>query len=255
MEAGEVVTAGDATGPRPSRLDDYPALMSSARSPMLRLLRALSAVPIGLVATVVAIAFFKWLGAGESTARAAAVVVGGGVIALVACVVLGKGPAHLRRVASDRRPPLRAIIVGVGAGVLGLIIAGLILLVGRAVDPSAKRALDRLGDQDIGIQVWWQAVLIGVAVVVIAPFGEEILFRGVILRSLTARFTWWPATIVSALVFAGSHLDAYLAWPRALALVALGILLAVVYRRQGLIGSMTMHATVNTAALIALLLR
>ena len=222
---------------------------------MLRLLRALSAVPIGLVATVVAIASFKRLGAGEATARAAAVVVGGAVIATVACVALAMGPEHLRRVAMARRPAVRAILVGIGAGLIGLIAAGLILLAGRAIDPNARRALDRLGDQDIGVQVWWQAVLVGVAVVVLAPFGEEILFRGVILRSLATRFAWWSATIISALVFAGSHLDAYLAWPRALALVALGVLLAVVYRRHGLIGSMTMHATVNTAALTALLLR
>ena len=220
---------------------------------MRRLLQALSAVPIGLVATVGALAVLKAVGAGDSTARAAAVALGGGVVVLVGIVVISRVPGHLRRVATVRHPFVRASVMGILGGVAGLLLAGSIILAGRAIDPSAKRALDRLADQDIAVHTWWQGVLLGVAVVLLAPVGEEILFRGVILRSLAAHFTWWPAAGISALIFAGSHLDAYLAWPRALALVSLGVLLAVVYRRHGLVGSMVMHATVNTAALIALL--
>jgi membrane protease YdiL (CAAX protease family) len=48
-------------------------------------------------------------------------------------------------------------------------------------------------------------VLFTVAVVLIAPVGEELLFRGVLLRSLLRRLTGGPAVFIAALVFALVH--------------------------------------------------
>ncbi len=90
------------------------------------------------------------------------------------------------------------------------------------------------------------------AVVVLAPLGEELLFRGLLLRGLVRRIRFWPAAVVSSLLFAAAHVDAYLLWPRAIALVGTGVVLAWLYRWRGYWASVTAHATVNIVAAIAL---
>jgi membrane protease YdiL (CAAX protease family) len=98
----------------------------------------------------------------------------------------------------------------------------------------------------------WQATLTIVALVVLAPLGEELLFRGLLLRALVRRLRFWPAAAISSLVFAAAHADAYLIWPRAIALVGTGLALAWLYRWRGYWASVIAHATVNAVASVAL---
>src|SRR5690606_24666955 len=49
-------------------------------------------------------------------------------------------------------------------------------------------------------------VFAGVAAVIIAPFSEELLFRGLFLGGLL-RWGFWPAAAISALLFSAIHLD------------------------------------------------
>lgn len=160
-------------------------------------------------------------------------------------------PEHERRRAIDRPESwLRTVGVGAGMGVVIIIGAALILVTGAAIDPAVERRLEEV--REIGTAPW-QLVLLVLALVVLAPLGEELLFRGLLLRALVRRMSFWTAAVLSSFLFAAAHADAYLLWPRAVALVATGVVLAWIYRRRGYWASVTAHATVNAIAAIALI--
>lgn len=151
------------------------------------------------------------------------------------------------------RPPedVRAIGFGVALG-LGLLVgAGIIVATGAALDPTVERRLD---DIEIVGSEPWQLVLLVISLVVLAPLGEELLFRALLLRGLVRRIRFWPAALISSLAFASAHLDSYLLWPRAISLFGTGIVLALIYRRWGYWAAVAAHATVNAVAAVALVI-
>ncbi|MGI8927145.1 MAG: CPBP family intramembrane glutamic endopeptidase [Tepidiformaceae bacterium] len=62
----------------------------------------------------------------------------------------------------------------------------------------------------------------------LAPFAEEVLFRGVVFGGLAA-WGFWPAATVSAVLFAGAHLDAATFVP----FVVIGLTLCWLFWLQG----------------------
>ncbi len=176
---------------------------------------------------------------------------GTSLLLLVFGVLLWRNlPAHERRVAIARPPDLRrTVVVGIGTGLALLVGALVIVAAGAAIDPVVERRIEEV--EEIGTAPW-QLVLTIVALVVLAPLGEELLFRGLLLRGLARRLRFWPAALISALAFTSAHIDAYLIWPRAVALVLTGLGLAWIYRRRGYWGAVSAHATVNAIASIAL---
>jgi membrane protease YdiL (CAAX protease family) len=176
---------------------------------------------------------------------------GTSLLLLVFAVLLWRRlPEHNRRWAVE---PKRSLGAALGLGIpvgLGIVVgAGAIIVAGSALDPVVERRLEEV--DDIGTAPW-QLVLTILALVVLAPLGEELLFRGLLLRALARRFRFWPAAIITSVLFTAAHADAYLLWPRAIALVGTGLLLAWVYRQRGYWASVAAHATVNTIASIAL---
>lgn len=128
---------------------------------------------------------------------------------------------------------------------LSLATAPLIWLAGRE---GAGQELIRLADNSKGAPL---VALIVVQSVIVAPVVEELLFRGVLLRSLLRRTTPTCATFVSGALFGAIHLID----PRALAavpgLVALGILLAWMTLRTGnLSRAISVHAGFNLLAML-----
>jgi membrane protease YdiL (CAAX protease family) len=174
------------------------------------------------------------------------------LLLLVFALLLRNGlPAHERRATTALKHSLGgAIGLGVTLGIGIVILAGSIILLGQAIDPVVERRLDDL--DEIGT-VPWQLAITVFSLVVLAPLGEELLFRGLLLRALVRRLRFWPAAIITSLVFASAHPDSYLLWPRAIALVLTGLVLAWLYRWRGYWASVTAHATVNTVASIALI--
>jgi membrane protease YdiL (CAAX protease family) len=216
-----------------------------------RLLSPLGAVVLAFVLLVaVAVA----LEAADRSEESAGAILASGtsLLLLLFGVALWRGlPAHERRLAVALKRSARGAIglgLGIGAGILVGMVA--IIAAGQAIDPGLERRFEDL-DEDIGTAPW-QLVLTFAAIVVLAPLGEELLFRGLLLRALARRVRFWPAALLSSLFFAAAHLDAYLLWPRAIALVGTGIALAWLYRRRGYWASVTAHATVNSVAWIAL---
>jgi membrane protease YdiL (CAAX protease family) len=95
------------------------------------------------------------------------------------------------------------------------------------------------------------AGLLFVMVAGLAPFFEEILFRGFFLTSLTRYLPLWGAIGVSGLVFAVAHLNLADILP----LTVLGFVLGFVYTRsRNLLSSMLLHSLWNSGSFLSLLI-
>jgi CAAX protease family protein len=217
-----------------------------------RVLSPLGAVVVALAALIVLFACLSASGMGENS-RSAVATTATGALLLAFALVLWRGlPAHERRRALGIKGSLRrAILVGLGGGIGLVIVSQAILLIGVALDPGARRRLDELGEQ-LGPSPW-QVGLTVASLVALAPIGEELLFRALLLRALARRLPFWAAALVSSVAFASAHVDAFFLWPRAIALVATGLGLAWLYRRRGYLACVLAHATINGVAAIALL--
>lgn len=97
-------------------------------------------------------------------------------------------------------------------------------------------------------------IVVFVSLVLLAPVSEELVFRGVLLRGLQARYGVWPAIVGSAAAFALVHLldpNLLLAMPL---FFALGLVLGYAAVRTGRLGrAITLHAGFNLVTVVAVL--
>ena len=180
-----------------------------------------------------------------------------GLVILVAGLVLWRSLAPAPRDATldSRASPLQTVVAGIACGVGLIVVQGVVVVTGAAIDPGVRRAMDD-PDNRVDLNLPGPALALSlVALVVLAPLGEELLFRGLLLRAVWSRlgFAWGCA--LSSLAFGLAHLDPWFTgiWPRSIALVLVGVGLALVYRRWGFATAVAAHATVNAVAVIALL--
>ncbi len=66
-------------------------------------------------------------------------------------------------------------------------------------------------------------------IVLVAPFLEELYFRGFVYRTLAQRWPLWISNLVAALFFAGAHFQIQNVIP----LILLGLVLNTIYQRTG----------------------
>lgn len=104
------------------------------------------------------------------------------------------------------------------------------------------------GNVSIGMRV-----LLALLVVCVAPFVEELVFRGVLLSGLASRMPIGWAMLASAVVFGCVHLpDFKFAWYPVPALIILGLVSAWLrVRTRSLWPSITLHTTNNFIAALA----
>lgn len=96
------------------------------------------------------------------------------------------------------------------------------------------------------------SVVVLVAVVVlIAPFAEEVIFRGVVLPAMGARWGTWAGLATSSVLFAAFHVSVYLFLP---IIVAAFIFGGVSIRFRSLWPAYLAHATFNAAAVVAVVI-
>jgi membrane protease YdiL (CAAX protease family)/uncharacterized RDD family membrane protein YckC len=95
------------------------------------------------------------------------------------------------------------------------------------------------------------AVLAVVTIVVLAPIGEELFFRGFFFSGLRSRMSVWPAALISGLVFGSVHAPTGIT--TVIPLAALGIVLAWLYDRTGSLWPCVIAHTLNNALALALL--
>jgi membrane protease YdiL (CAAX protease family) len=81
------------------------------------------------------------------------------------------------------------------------------IVIGLGLDALSNGRATREGSNlNISGSLSIPAVLLLIAVAVIAaPITEELMFRGLLLRTFMQRWSFWPAAIVSTLVFALFH--------------------------------------------------
>jgi len=94
-----------------------------------------------------------------------------------------------------------------------LIGAGMVYVGRTAVGVTAQvvsggRALEEAANLHVGPPTLLGVVVLGLAVVVLAPITEELMFRGLLLRSFLRRMSFWPAALLSTLLFAVFHMPA-----------------------------------------------
>lgn len=105
-----------------------------------------------------------------------------------------------------------------------------------------------LAGQHLGFVVVFAVLAVGVA-----PVVEELLFRGLVLRGLMLRLGFWPAALVSSVMFGAFHAQAVDAGAVLLAVAngVLGLGLCVLARRTGRLGpGIAVHALRNAVAVV-----
>jgi membrane protease YdiL (CAAX protease family) len=97
-------------------------------------------------------------------------------------------------------------------------------------------------------------LVLAVLAVTVAPVLEELLFRGVVLRGLMLRLGFWPAAVLSSVVFGGLHATAADASGLlvVLTITLLGMGLCLLARTTGRLGpGIGVHALHNAVAVLA----
>ena len=135
---------------------------------------------------------------------------------------------------------------------LGLeVVAGIVLLpISHFVSHAPQRVV-----QDLNAAHGAKLALLSITALVIAPFVEELFFRGLLLRSLQRRVSAPAAVVISALAFGLAHVvfdfGSGVVLP---ALVALGMLSGIFAVRTGnLSRSILLHMGFNLLAVVAVL--
>jgi len=86
-----------------------------------------------------------------------------------------------------------------------------------------------------------------VAVCILAPVLEEMLFRGIILRSFLRQYARWEAIVGSAALFGFAHLNLY----QYVGGVIIGVFLGWLYERtRSLLPCIALHATYNSGCML-----
>ena len=140
-------------------------------------------------------------------------------------------------------------LVGVGLQLVSLIPTQLLV---EAHGESAKQDVVRVADHAHGIEI--PLIILGIAV--LAPVTEELLFRGLLLRSLLRRVDPGMAVFASALIFGLIHVlgDPSVGTLYALpAIILLGLVSGIQAVRTGeLSRSILLHMGFNTLTLVFL---
>jgi membrane protease YdiL (CAAX protease family) len=111
---------------------------------------------------------------------------------------------------------------------LGIYYAGAIAFSAIVVQPDQEDIGKQLGVCNPGIGIAIAAVL---SVVVIAPFAEELFFRGFFFAGLRNQWSLWPSALLSGAIFGLVH--APTGPTAAIPLAGLGVGLAWLYNKTG----------------------
>jgi len=166
-----------------------------------------------------------------------------GAIAVLGRYLLGLRPSDL----GLRPPPKGALPFAVrAAGALWLLSISVNALQSLFSGPNPQSILVSLGAHS-GVPAFVLDLLTGA---VVAPFAEELLFRGLIYGGLAQRYPGWLAAVFSALLFALLHGVGVL-----VPIFVLGLGLAYVYQRTGTLWAPILtHSLVNAVSLALLFL-
>jgi membrane protease YdiL (CAAX protease family) len=129
-----------------------------------------------------------------------------------------------------------------------LIIAGVII---NAFAPNVNNEQQNLGFNNINTST--QNLLAFISLVALPPLGEEVLVRGYLYSGLRMVWRFWPALLVTSLLFGAAHLEfgagGPLVWAAAIDTLLLSIVLCFLRERTGaLYAGMAVHLLNNLIA-------
>lgn len=190
-----------------------------------------------------------WSDAAAAAAMGAALI-GGYLLMTVVVWGVARGAGYSLADAVGLRPaalaPLLSLAFGVAlgarllSGLWGVLLQYLGVNVGRGIDPTTLLPSGPLG-----------ALLTVLAVCVLAPFAEEVIFRGVLLSALRERWGDRTAILVSSLAFASVHVLPVAMVP----IFVLALILGRLYvKSRTLWLPIATHALFNSLGLIAIYL-
>lgn len=174
-------------------------------------------------------------------------------------VVYRRFPGETWRLRGPQRPTWRAVLTGLGYGLGSYFVVGFGLA-------SLLQALATAGGAELPeVQTTFREFAADPAIVpfflfgaiVLAPIGEELLFRGMLFQALRSRVGVWPGIGLSAIAFAVVHWDPTTTLGGNLLVVttifALGMLLAWMFHRTGtLVVPVVAHAIFNAISAVLL---
>jgi len=129
---------------------------------------------------------------------------------------------------------------------LGTYYAGAIAFAAIVVQPKQEDIGKQLGVCNPGVGIAIAAIL---AVVVIAPFAEELFFRGFFFAGLRTRWGLWPSALLSGAIFGLVH--APTGPTAAIPLAGLGVGLAWLYNKTGSVWPCMLAHFLNNALAIS----
>jgi membrane protease YdiL (CAAX protease family) len=185
------------------------------------------------------------------TAQFFYILIAEGLAALMAIMLVRRRRMGLSVIGLGRRPRLNDVY----RGILGfLVFYGLLIVLSiivGALSPDINNEKQNLGFTNI--QTGAENLLAFISLVILPPLGEETLVRGYLFSGLRAAWRFWPAVLVTSLIFGAAHLEAGngspLVWAAALDTFTLSIVLCFLRERTGaLYAGMLVHMMNNLIA-------
>lgn len=202
-------------------------------------------LPLALLAAGLTVAIAQAFGAGDSGGRSIAATLAQDIVFVGAAI--GLAALVARPTAADfglvRIPVRRALIWTLGAF---LVFYAVSLVYGSLLDAGDEQdTLDTFGAHRATALL----VASGVLVIVVAPFAEEIFFRGFVYRAIRNRAGVAGATAIVAFIFGAVHYsgpDTLVVLP---VLALLGATFCILYERTGsLYPAIALHVINNAIA-------
>jgi membrane protease YdiL (CAAX protease family) len=150
--------------------------------------------------------------------------------------------------------------LGLAAAGIGVAFVGRAIVEGVADGLTHGRAVRQAQNVQLHQVTAASVTLLVILTVICAPLTEELVFRGLLLRSFMRRLRFWPSALISTAIFALFHtyeVDTVSGASTLAASVAcLGIVNCYLNRRSDRLGpGIMVHATLNLLAVIALVVQ
>lgn len=174
-----------------------------------------------------------------------------GLAAWLAIFLVRKRGLKLSVIGLGRRPVAKDLWKGAMGFVIFyalLIVAGVIV---NLISPNINNEQQNLGFTNINNGT--ENLLAFISLVILPPLGEETLVRGYLYSGLRQAWRFWPAVLVTSLIFGAAHLEfgsgGPLVWAAAIDTFMLSIVLCFLRERTGAIyAGMMVHMLNNLIA-------